>query len=430
MSGAILASGLSLERVNGRERLSGQVSIGGAPPLPVWVEGARLGSQKPAWDPFVPALALLGTARGLDVRIEGDVSPELIRGAGKAAHIWSGWSVQLGRGPLRSPSIVASGAPSRAVRHQGAAVFFSAGVDSFYSLLTNLRRYGAGDVRRPGTLILIHGLDIPLDNTALFDASERAVRQVAGVFGLDVLVVGTNVRALLTGIDWAVFSHEPCMMAAALALAGRIDAVYVPSAYGADELKPNAVHPLVDPLWSTETVDIVHHGLDASRGEKVAAIAASPVAMGHLRVCWENPGNAYNCGRCEKCFRTMLDLWGAGALERSATLPHEFDAAALAALRIPPHLVSFWQTAIDRAAARGLDPATIRQLSNTVRQSRFETTGFARRMNRLAREAAKWGLDPARLKALDARWSGGAGLRALRRFQGVAAEPGTSGRTA
>ena len=148
--------------------------------------------------------------------------------------------------------------------------------------------------------------------------------------------------------------------------------------------------------------------------------------MRHLRVCWQNPDNAYNCGRCEKCFRTMLDLWVVGALDRCDTLPHQFDEQALALLKIPAHLVSFWQAAIDRATARDMDPDVIRRLSNTVAQSQFEVGAGGRVLNRAIRTVSTFGLDPARLKAIDARWSRGIGLRILRRLQGSAPAGGSS----
>ncbi len=68
--------------------------------------------------------------------------------------------------------------------------------------------------------------------------------------------------------------------------------------------------------------------------EKVARIAGSDVALRYLRVCfpWTNVGEAYNCGRCEKCLSTMACLRSAGALGRCATFPPALDLAALARL--------------------------------------------------------------------------------------------------
>jgi hypothetical protein len=48
----------------------------------------------------------------------------------------------------------------------------------------------------------------------------------------------------------------------------------------------------------------------------VLAIAEDPVAHVTLRVCWLNPDQSNNCGRCEKCLRTMTSLAAAGVLSR------------------------------------------------------------------------------------------------------------------
>jgi hypothetical protein len=60
-----------------------------------------------------------------------------------------------------------------------------------------------------------------------------------------------------------------------------------------------------------------------SRLDKVAAIAEWPEALAVLRVClmFDVPNGAPNCGRCEKCVRTMLELMLCGALDRATSFP-------------------------------------------------------------------------------------------------------------
>jgi hypothetical protein len=72
----------------------------------------------------------------------------------------------------------------------------------------------------------------------------------------------------------------------------------------------------LDPLWSTETLEFVHDGINTSRSKKVIdTICKSDLALQHLRVCWKNYFNKYNCARCEKCLRTMIALHiGTGAV--------------------------------------------------------------------------------------------------------------------
>jgi hypothetical protein len=81
---------------------------------------------------------------------------------------------------------------------------------------------------------------------------------------------------------------------------------------------------VLDPLWSTETLTVVHDGCEMGRIDKVRFMAESQLVLDTLRLC-----PAYNCGRCIKCLPTIIDLLQAGALDRCATLPHEVDVDQL-----------------------------------------------------------------------------------------------------
>jgi len=49
-----------------------------------------------------------------------------------------------------------------------------------------------------------------------------------------------------------------------------------------------------------------------------------------LRVCYKNTKGTYNCGTCDKCLRTMTNLYIAGALEKAETFPHQLDLDLIA----------------------------------------------------------------------------------------------------
>ena len=50
----------------------------------------------------------------------------------------------------------------------------------------------------------------------------------------------------------------------------------------------------------------IHDGAEARRCDKLRRLAESAPALKGLRVCWQDAG--FNCGRCEKCLRTMIAL--------------------------------------------------------------------------------------------------------------------------
>ena len=54
-----------------------------------------------------------------------------------------------------------------------------------------------------------------------------------------------------------------------------------------------------------------------SRLDKLRIIADWDVALDHMRVCLANVPDELNCGKCEKCVRTMLGLEAIGALSKT-----------------------------------------------------------------------------------------------------------------
>src|SRR5262249_976947 len=141
-------------------------------------------------------------------------------------------------------------------------------------------------------------------------------------------------------------------------------------------------HPGLDPLWSTETLEFVHAGAEARKSDKIPVIAASPLALRVLRVCWENRNGAYNCGRCEKSLRTMVLLDLHGVLDKTGQFPHRLDPADIADL----DLTVGWWGWVDILAqvkargrvelARAIEAALIRRAWAASRPGRIEERAF------------------------------------------------------
>ncbi len=98
---------------------------------------------------------------------------------------------------------------------------------------------------------------------------------------------------------------------ASIALLLGFPRVFAPAAYSYSQLFPLGQHPLTDPLWSNEIVQIIHEGAEARRVDKIARIAEDGSALANLRVCFDDMNR--NCGRCSKCLRTMIPLELLGA---------------------------------------------------------------------------------------------------------------------
>jgi hypothetical protein len=254
---------------------------------------------------------------GLALHVTGAVSPRLLNGARTIQAIFSTWSRHYRRVPITAELRATSGAADRAV-----ACFFSGGVDSFHTLLTN---------REPIThLIFVHGFDLPLASTRLRAQAVDTARTVADELGLELVEAETDIHDLTDEhVHWGLM-HGPALASAGLLLQEHFARILIPATHTYADLLPWGSHPLVDPLWSTERTEFVHCGAEATRIEKCRVVGQSDVAMARLRVCSMWPTDLYNCGECEKCLRTMINLKVAGALDRCQTLPHRIDPDAVA----------------------------------------------------------------------------------------------------
>ena len=63
-------------------------------------------------------------------------------------------------------------------------------------------------------------------------------------------------------------------------------------------------------------------GLELSRLEKVRLISEWDAAVNNIRVCWEGDVPGENCGICEKCVRTQLELVAVGITPRENFKAH------------------------------------------------------------------------------------------------------------
>jgi hypothetical protein len=209
----------------------------------------------------------------------------------------------------------------------GVGCFFSGGVDSFFSALRH-----SDEITH---LIFVRGFDIAFTDDDLGERAAAGARAAATALGKRFVEVRTNIRQVSDPhVSWPRQFHGAALAMVGLALAPHLSQVIIPASDYQDDLVPWGSHPALDPLWSSSAVTVVHDGAETTRSDKVAAIARHQVVLDHLRVCWENPGGAYNCGRCEKCLRTMISLRAVGALGSCSTLPSSLDVRAVRRMHI------------------------------------------------------------------------------------------------
>lgn len=352
----------------------------------------------------VPAFQA-GEAR---VAITGAMSPRLRDGVTVATRLLGEWW-----GPPRRPLDLEPSdgfRPARPAERPRTALFLSGGIDSLCALRLNRRDYPLGHPDAIQDALFVYGLDIGIpgtgDQNPFFQRALDALRPVAAEADLEIVVVRTNLRELGHDVvSWPDQWVAAATTALAHGLSSRLTRVLLAASLHLPDLAPCGSHPLLDPCYSTEALQVVHEGAHRSRLEKIGVVAQWPTALASLRVCYQElaPDGPLNCGRCLKCVRTMLGLLVHGALEAVQTFPLRDvtpDMIEQTRMESARNFV-FYRSVLDPLERRGR-----RDLADAIRRS-------MRAYARLAAWRADRGWRGA-LRRLDRRWLGGSLLRASR----------------
>lgn len=322
----------------------------------VWFEASiPVDRSSAAILPTVLPTAMRANSR---LSLPGSQDPWALENAARAQKLLNSWFGNLARIDVSASADENDRRPA-----DGVGCFFSGGVDSFYSAIDRINEITH--------LIFVHGFDIDIEDESLGAQAISEAHQAATALGKELIVVRTNVRKMSDlHVSWGREYHGAALAAVAHLMRAQLGHVFIPASYHVTELFPWGSHPDLDPLWSSTSLKLIHHGEDKTRPEKVAAIAFNPAAMDHLRVCWENRGGRFNCGECEKCVRTMINLRSAGALDRCRTLPHVIDASELKRIRSGHGPSVFAKENLRALAASGIsDPELERALRSIIRRA-------------------------------------------------------------
>lgn len=249
--------------------------------------------------------------------IEGEISRELHDAAYKNLE----WRLLKWHDPdlVVTPVQGATIVDDRPPRASGRGCMFSGGVDSGYSLSRHLDSITH--------LTFIQGFELPWKKDELAQDALRVLNQLAREIGREVLFLKGNLQELIE--DLAMGSHEvgrprrgfliqyyfgSMLVTFNLCLRGILGHVTIPSSFTEASGKELGSHPELESNWSTSAIRFELDGQEADRIDKIAYIAAhKPVLFQYLRVCTHPPGGGVvNCGRCSKCFRTMMEMRLAG----------------------------------------------------------------------------------------------------------------------
>jgi hypothetical protein len=338
-------------------------------------------------EPFVAAALLPAMYHKLDLKLDAPVAADVLRAARRIRGLFSAWHAKW-----HFANVGASAAPSetrRAAPGNNVGMFFSGGVDSFYSLQKH----------RPEVthLIFVTGFDIRVRQVEVAKLVVTELRRAVERIGLPLIEVETNLRELSEGfgLSWEQ-QHGAAIAAVAYFLAPPFRKIYVPSTYALPFVHPYGSHPGVDHFWSLEHLDVVHDGAEATRFDKIGALSSWDLAIQSLRVCYDLRGGEYNCCRCHKCLWTMAFLRSHGALANARTFNRPLDLHALseATLENAEERYRFIQ-ALAALEQRGDDPeleAVVRKLLQRRPSARHAAARSLRRLRHSAETSLRRGL--------------------------------------
>jgi hypothetical protein len=240
-------------------------------------------------------------------------------------------------------------------------------VDSFYTTLDNLQNPKPG--YPPLThLLFMRGLETVLAEEQGAEQSAVLVREVARSLGLTLIEGVSNLRSFFR-VDWGPWNGTG-LAATAHALGRGFGVFLIPAGSRYWTVGPPVgSHPLIDESCRTEWLEIRNDGAHNGRPKKVAALAGNDLVLGHLRICTQSRSGPRNCGRCNKCLRTMIAMEAAGMLERARTLPTRLPANWTRVYR--PTAIALLVDAIAVARERNRPAKFIRDLEAMLRRTRI-----------------------------------------------------------
>lgn len=256
------------------------------------------------WDFAVYASIFHAMRLNRPLHICGPVSASLLKNMEEFQEAWAVWLPKhLKVVPLSADEEVT---PPVEKRNQGVFAF-SGGVDATFSLLQHHNKALGRRNVHPHVAVLIKGFDIKLHNDAGFDIANNNVGAMLADLEIPHAVIETNWKADLC-YNWRM-EHAAGLIACLAQYQSICDVAVIGSDEGYDNIDiPWGSNPVTNPLFSSDAFQVRSEGAGYTRSKRVGFILNNSRIGRYLRVCWENAKTGKNCGRCEKCIRTQLNI--------------------------------------------------------------------------------------------------------------------------
>jgi len=287
MQNKLIVSDINVSCLNGNRELSAYVDG-----VPVYLRVPEHHEIFPIAEPFI-GIALLEAMisdRSIVVK-DTPISKKLFDRLTEIQEIYSCWNSDLKRISIKADTST----KKQPLPYVGS--FFSAGVDSTHTLIRHMAEISH--------LIMLNAFDHDYDDENWENRIKKQT-EFANSINKTLIPVETNAREWILNrkISWE-FAHGLFLSSVGAVLG--LKKSYVPSSHTYDELFPWGSHPLSDPMWSTESTEVIHDGAGFRRGEKMREILENSTFANNLQTCWRYTNK--NCGTCPKCARSVLSAY-------------------------------------------------------------------------------------------------------------------------
>jgi len=252
--------------------------------------------------PIVSNIITVAWAVGADIYVE-ELDKTYLDSLSKIKPVFKEWYPQFSF----STNIYVENIVSNQFNRGGYGLLFSGGVDSLTSFIRHKDKHP--------DLFTVWGADIPVHENDFWEKVRNRISLFSNTEGVNIHFIKTNMQQLLNQSLlareyklegwWGPISHGLTLLSLFAPLTTKgIGAMFIASP---ERGVCDATNLLIDNNISWADVRAVVDGYELSRHEKIRYIIEHPEYLSYLRVCYSSHSD-YNCGRCEKCLRTITAL--------------------------------------------------------------------------------------------------------------------------
>ncbi len=289
-------------------------------------------SAAPVWEAPPPtldfaavALAHYAAFRGYDLHLEGPATAAQLDHLDEFLGIWAIWRPDAYR------RVAVSAEEERAVRPleeipSRSAMAYSGGVDAGFALAFH-HDGGMSRVNRQIELGVLGVRSDRMHDHAAVAVAQATAERVLSEYGVRLAVITNNWREGFCD-KWFMSFNTGYM-----ALLHTFAATHGAGIHATDHnyrlemrLPPYGSHTSINHLLGSPSFPIISTGGTHKRIERVEYLASHPTIANALRVCYQEDAGGTNCGHCEKCVRTQLEMRAVGMSQAvDAAFPSKFE---------------------------------------------------------------------------------------------------------